>query len=732
MKKIVFILMVFSLLFSACTKTNSIEVNKSTPTYAMTATLENTPTPVEVSIGNWQGKFSNQNIVVSFDKKCNSTSTCGYISFPDIPCQVEYYLGNRTITGYELKKVNPVGSCPSTDNSDFFDFNADGSLTYHTEGQEKVNLQKVADFAPQAQEINIKNYKSLKLTNEFGSNVYSSALFSQNENPILAIMGSKSIFLYDSSGQKLLHELKNPYGPIWNMAISPDGKYVAALTFLGDNNVTVWQTSDAKEVFSIKPTGIANPEISMSSNYLLAVGNELYNLYTGKKVKSFPYQLGMISANGSLVIEKKQIGTQTFEYFIIDVLAEKGVFTPEENPSIVMFSADSKRLMTVDNFPIRTVRIYDTKTFEKIDQIKLSEGVVDVDVNFDGTKIAIAKTDNEVQIYDFSKKMITSQLVGQKNWDTASFSPDSAIIALHHDDLIELTHFDEPDTPTTLKLGSMWKEFVIIPGKDQIAIATKSGFEIWDLISGNLYFQQQLNQPALSIGISTDAKTLGVGLENGEVSLWSIPERSLIGSFEASRLPITKLLFIDDYQFVTTDKESAMISIWNSETQELISTLTHPAGWIADIGYASDSGFLFSSSSIVAKWDIQTGEQLQMWTIEGDALISTLFVSNDGNRWEGCGTKFIDHSPFSMYAFFNGTEIIYPDEYCRDIAFEPNEQLVILTKGELEFFDGESHDYLPISLPSSPFTIPLFTTDSKTLVLIDRSLQTIQTYKVIK
>ncbi|NEP45798.1 MAG: WD40 repeat domain-containing protein, partial [Okeania sp. SIO2H7] len=226
------------------------------------------------------------------------------------------------------------------------------------------------------------------------SPIWSFDVNTNNKQKLAAATYDWRLMLWDLETQEFLYSLDH-YGPVWSVALSPDGK--TAVTGSGDTLVRIWDTD----------TGIL-------------IFNLFYHFDTVYAVAIAPD--GKFFATGSEDTTIKIVDLETGD--LIDSLEghTEGVRT-------LAISPDSTKL--VSGSYDDTIKVWNLQTGKLINTLEgHSNDVIDVDISPDGKFIASGSKDNTVKIWDLETGVLLNTLEGHTDEVYAvAFSPDGKTVA---------------------------------------------------------------------------------------------------------------------------------------------------------------------------------------------------------------------------------------------------------------------------------------------------------------
>jgi len=351
------------------------------------------------------------------------------------------------------------------------------------------------------------------------------------------------------------------------LAYSPDGARIA--TAQDDGTVRQWQSTDGKTVGSPSK---AHPQATSAVAYSP----------DGKKIASTgldgTMQLSDVDAGSALSSNRSGSNSLT----------------------CVAISPNGKLLIAGANDD--TIKIFDLRT----GQLRSSQEVFDQkavtisDITFDrsGQLFAVSGNNGAVAIFDTNTGKLHGGLISLPGIGTTpnsvwriAFSPDGHTIALASNDL-QLWDADKGELIRSIRVG--------------VTPAT--------LVS--------------ALAFSHDGHRLATGRGDGVVQLWDADAGSQLGpSLTGHTAAVYGIAFSPADRQIATASQDQTLRLWNATVGEPMSAAA-PVGMV--VAFSPDGHQVAASGdSIVARWDVSTGEALPALTPGGAGAKSLAFVAND-------------------------------------------------------------------------------------------------------
>jgi WD40 repeat protein len=221
---------------------------------------------------------------------------------------------------------------------------------------------------------------------------------------VIATGKETRVWLWDVASGKVLRQLGERDGRWWGLALSPDGKRLAVAPWLGEQ-AELWELPAGKRVDKFGASGIA-PAAFSPDGKLLAVGAgdddiALHDGTTGKLVRQI---------KGRAYRERPLLGTVPYLHFIA-------------------FAPDGKRLASWGGHD--AVRIWDVKSGQEQRRLTGHKDYADTAAfSPDGKMLAVGTSDGVVRVWEVATGEERARLLGHEDRVVAvAFSPDGRLLA---------------------------------------------------------------------------------------------------------------------------------------------------------------------------------------------------------------------------------------------------------------------------------------------------------------
>jgi len=466
--------------------------------------------------------------------------------------------------------------------------------------------------------------------------VYSVAI--SPDGKYIASNSGKTIKIWDVSSGKCTKILSGHKNSIWSICYSPDGKYIASGS--DDKTIRIWDVSSGeyKELIGHK-NWISSVSYSPDGKYIASGSYDMtiriWDISTGKyktlighkgAIYSVSYSPdGKYIASGSSDKTVKIWDVSTGEYKIL-IGHEYSVLS-------VSYSPDGKYLASGSQD--KTIRIWDVKSGRYIKILTKHNGpVISVNYSPNGKYIVSGSSDKTVKIWDVSTGQYIKTLTGHKNVIySVNYSHNGKyIVSGSKDKMIKIWDLSNGQYIKTLVISSKIDMHINIDySPDGKYLASGSGtIRIWDVNSGKciktlIGHKDDVN----SVSYSPDGKYIASGSYGGTIRIWDVSSgkcKELIGHKE----PVVSVCYSPDGKYIASGSWDKTIKIWNVSTGKCKTLIGHK-NWISSVSYSPDGKYIASGShdKTIRIWDVSSGKCTKtLYGHKGD--VNSVSYSPDG------------------------------------------------------------------------------------------------------
>lgn len=416
------------------------------------------------------------------------------------------------------------------------------------------------------------------------------------DNKILALVAGDSPKIWLRKGTTA----KDPYtndrvleghtGGLLSVAISPDGKYIAASGY--DYKVIVWQLSDSKQLYSL--TGHSAP---------------VYNL--------------TFSPDNTLLISSGSSDRTVRLWKMSDGKLQRSISTASTVWDVAI-SPDGKTLATgLDNNRVELWNVSDGKS------IKVLSGhnarVRFVSWSPDGSKIASGSDDDSAILWDATAGTALRTLKGHTSdvYDV-KFSPDGKLLATTSPDLnVRIWDIATGQTLQTLRHES---HVVSVDWSSDSKYVLTASFEktarIWDATTATLVRRIPIDE-IFRNSIATDASGKYVAhadIDSKDIQLWDGKTRKLLYTLQGHSERVTSLSLSPDGEYLVSGSVDKTAKIWRLRDGKMLYDLNRHKALVNAVAFDPTGKTIATAGrdSKINLWQAVDGKWLQEFDMGAD------------------------------------------------------------------------------------------------------------------
>jgi WD40 repeat protein/serine/threonine protein kinase len=426
---------------------------------------------------------------------------------------------------------------------------------------------------------------------------------------------------------------------VWGLAISPDGRFLAAARnhYQGGGGVTLWDIVSRKLVATPEPEDGAGSVAFSPDGKVLAYGTAhhgvvLWDVAGQKEIHRFPGKHGWggrrglaFSPNGRTLAtysDAAQITLWDLESYTRIATMEGGATAW----ATLVFLPDDKTLVSGGGSDA-TVRLWSAADGEQVRCFTNNASeVTRVACSPDGKTLALAGSDSTVRIWDLAEQRQIKVLTNHTSWvSSAAFTPDGkTLISAGADYTIKFWNTATWDEVTTLHGNSeIWSLALSADGKTIFTGAKDGTIKAWDA-RPSVRKVPVLRRPADAFEFKTFPDSgLSVALHtNNTFTLWERGTLRFMGRYTTpSAETLTNALAFtcspsgDRVAWVTQD---GAVVVWDIPGERQVAKVQ----WLPDKGF--DTGIVGAMSPDGTRLCFVAPNRLTAWTLEPLSEIATL------------------------------------------------------------------------------------------------------------
>ncbi len=423
----------------------------------------------------------------------------------------------------------------------------------------------------------------------------------------------QAIKIWDAAQGTLVKTLVGNSGFVRSVSFSGDGSTLAGATTDGMINIYDVRTWNLKRQVE-GPSDHVGPFFFRKSIALDPLGKIV--------------AVGMMQS-GVILFSNTETGKQT------NMLQYK-----TDHINQIAYSTDGKRLIA--GMDKNTVVIWDIQTNKILHDLIIGgrDATKCVCFSMDGKNFAAGGDDTMVRIWDTATGKLTHVLNGHSDTVTSvAISPDGKWLASGSDDhTIRIWNVETGDLARVLKgHGDVLRGVVFSPDGGKLASASwDKTVRIWDYLmdQGN----RTLNigaKKSRDVSLSRDGKLIAAAMDDGFVKIWSGKKNHILTKTNKAKSNnhICGTDFNPNGNRIVAGGADALLYIWDTNTQQLIHTLTGHQATVQACYHTPDGKRIISGSDdkTIKIWDAETGIELKSLDLHKGPVLG-LNVSADG-KW---------------------------------------------------------------------------------------------------
>jgi WD40 repeat protein len=438
---------------------------------------------------------------------------------------------------------------------------------------------------------------------------------------------------------------------VWSVAVSPDGKLVAAGQTGGI--VRTWDLASRRVVRTVYgPWEGVGPVAFSPDGRFLASGNTAGTLQvretaTGTLVfdvraHRLSLQEVLYSPDGQLLLSGSEDGTAK----LWEAATGHEVRTLRGHPYWVYaaaFSPDGRRVVTssLDG----TAKVWDVATgTELLTFTGHRSGVPCVAFSPDGRRVASGSWDQTVQVWDPDTGTVERTLVGHTSAvRSVTFSPDgSRLFSGDSRGSIKLWDTSSGEELLTLRghKGFVRRLAFTPDGRQLLSAGFDRTVKVWGAtppdarVSFEVLTLRDHRAPVMALALDATGAHMASGGEDGKVLLWD-GDGHLLRTLAGHSGPVEGVALSSDGRLVASAGRDKVARVWDATTGQVLHTIT-AADWMSDVAFSPDGRLLavarrdFGGETGIRLWATATWEELPTRFADSVGELTSLAFSPDG------------------------------------------------------------------------------------------------------
>jgi WD40 repeat protein/DNA-binding SARP family transcriptional activator len=449
-------------------------------------------------------------------------------------------------------------------------------------------------------------------------------------------------------------------GMVIQIAYSPDGRYLAATTILGE--IYIWRTRDQQLYQVLRTTNTFRITFSLDSQRLVGVGSD-------KMIRLWEVQTGHC-----LQICQGHTDGITGRVFYPD---GNTLATASRDGTICLWQVDpANHRLTLK----QTLRGH-------------TEAVGPLDISPDGSTLVSCGQDRTIRLWDAATGESRGILHAYKDGfpTKLAFSPDGRLlVSSNSHGYLDFWRFPEAKrwgSSLLLEPKSMPHNLAFSPDGQLLACSGVKWLYLWRVNLDDtppLQLWQVLREGSsviAGLAFSPDGQLLASGSNDESIKIWEAASGRQHHSFFGPRRGIRSLALTADGSRLAVGAADAAVHIWplaQPQPEYLAQTLRGPWERVHSVAFSPDGQKLFISSELggLSVTELETGRQTRLFST-GEGAMGKLALNTSG-RWLACAQGT------SIYLWELGLQVVLHHlqghtEVVTGLAFSPTAPLLAST-----------------------------------------------------
>ncbi|HEU5376302.1 MAG TPA: WD40 repeat domain-containing protein [Ktedonobacteraceae bacterium] len=240
----------------------------------------------------------------------------------------------------------------------------------------------------------------------------------------------------------------------------------------------------------------------------------------------------------------------------------------------------------------------------------------------DGSMLAVAYKNREVQVWDIDTGSIKQQFQGERINYCVAWSPDGRTLVSGEKSFLFLWDIETGEKRSTLQIPGkkeqisqkINKSVAWSPNGQMLASGSDDGLiRLWHPTTGRVICELPGHSKGVnSITWSPNGQTLASSSDDQKICLWNPATGELMGTLDGHFDNIDSIAWSPDGQILASASDDQKICLWDVDEERLSATIEVHTKPIVCIAFCYD-GLLLASKSLdgtVRLWQCETGEEL--------------------------------------------------------------------------------------------------------------------------